>query len=55
MLELGSRSRKYHEELSKLLTILILIKYSLKETKQFSHINFLKKKKEEIFYKISKI
>ena len=39
MLELGNKSKKYHKDFLKLLTILILIKFSLKEKKQFSHIN----------------
>ena len=44
MLELGSKSKKYHEDFLKLLTIQILIKYSLKEKKLFSLINILNKK-----------
>ena len=55
MLELGSKSKKYHEELLKLLTIQISIKYSLKEKNLFSLINILINKKEEIFYKAMKI
>ena len=35
MLELGSKSKKYHEDLSKVIETLILIKYSLKEKNHF--------------------
>ena len=54
MLEFGSKSKKYHEEVLKLLTTLISIKFSLKKRNYF-HINILLKKKEGIFYKIMKI
>ena len=51
MLELGSRSRKYHEELSKVINNSDIDKVFIKETKRFSHINFLKKEKRKYFTK----
>ena len=55
MLELGSKSKKYHEELSKVINNSDIDKVFIKGKKQFSHINILIKIKEEIFYKIMKI
>ena len=55
MLELGKGSKKYHEQLSKVINNLIDKKYSLKEKKQFSHINILVKIKEGIFCNIMRI
>ena len=55
MLELGSRSKKYHEELSKVINSSDIDKVFIKGKKQFSHINILIKIKEAIFYKIMKI
>ena len=55
MLELGSKSKNIIKNFLKLLTILILIKYSLKEKKHYSLINIFIKIKEEIFCKITKI
>ena len=54
MLELGRRSKKYHEELSKVINNSDIDKVFVKGKKQFSLINILIKKKEEIFYKIMK-
>ena len=39
MLELGSKSKKYHEDLSKVINNSDIDKYSLKEKKPFSLIN----------------
>ena len=55
MLELGPKSKKYHEELSKVINNSDIDKVFIKGKKQFSHINNLIKIKEEIFYKIMKI
>ena len=55
MLELGSNSKKYHKELSKVINNSDIDKVFVKGKKQFSHINILEKIKEEIFYKIMKI
>ena len=54
MLELGSKSRRYHEELSRVINSSDMIKYSLKEKTIFTY-KHLKKIKEEIFCKITKI
>ena len=51
MLELGSKSKKYHEELSKVINNSDIDKVFIKGKKQFSHINILLEKKEVIFYK----
>ena len=53
MFELGPKSKKYHEELSKVINNSDIDKVFIKG-KQFSHINNLIKIKE-IFYKIMKI
>ena len=55
MLELGSKSRRYHEELSRVINSSDIDKVFIKGKKQFSPINILKKIKEEIFCKITKI
>ena len=55
MLELGSKSKKYHEDLSKVINNSDIDKVFIKGKKLFSLINILIKKKEEIFYKITKI
>ena len=39
MLELGSKSKKYHEELSKVINSSDIDKVFIKGKKQFSHIN----------------
>ena len=39
MLELGSKSNKYHEELSKVINNSDIDKVFIKGKKQFSHIN----------------
>ena len=49
MLELGSKSRRYHEELSRVINSSDIDKVFIKGKKQFSPINILKKIKEEIF------
>ena len=51
MLELGSKSKKYHEDLSKVINNSDIDKVFVKGKKQFSHINYLIKIKEEIFFK----
>ena len=55
MLELGSKSEKYHKDLSKVINNSDIDKVFIKGKKQFSHINILIKIKEEIFYKIMRI
>ena len=55
MLELGSKSKKYHKDLSKVINNSDIDKVFIKGKKQFSLINILINKKEEIFYKIMKI
>ena len=55
MLELGPHSKKYHEELSKVINNSDIDKVFVKGKKLFSLINILKKKKEEISYIILKI
>ena len=55
MLELGSKSKKYHEELSKVINNSDIDKVFIKGKKLFSHINILKKIKGEIFYNIMRI
>ena len=55
MLELGSHSRKFHEDISKVINKSDIDKVFIKGKKQFSHINYSIRKKEEIFYKITKI
>ena len=55
MLELGSKSKKYHKELSKVINNSDIDKVFIKGKKQFSLINILIKIKEEIFYKITRI
>ena len=45
MLELGSKSKKYHEELSKVINNSDIDKVFIKGKKQFSHINILNKDK----------
>ena len=55
MLELGSRSKKHHEDLSKVINNSDIDKVFIKGKKRFLHINNLLKVKEEIFYKITKI
>ena len=55
MLELGSNSQKYHEQISKVINSSDIDKVFIKGKKQFSLINILIKKREEIFYKILKI
>ena len=55
MLELGSKSKKYHEDLSKVINNSDIDKVFIKGKKHFSHINILIKIKEVIFYKIMKI
>ena len=49
MLELGSKSKKYHKELSKVINNSDIDKVFIKGKKRFSHINILIKIKEEIF------
>ena len=53
MLELGSKSKKYHEDLSKVINNSDIDKVFVKGKKQFSHINYLIKIKEEIFCKVT--
>ena len=53
MLELGSKSNKYHQELSKVINNSDIDKVFVKGKKLFSHINILINKK--IFYKAMKI
>ena len=55
MLELGSNSQKYHEQISKVINSSDIDKVFIKGKKQFSLINILIKKREEIFCKILKI
>ena len=55
MLELGTKSKKYHEELSKVINNSDIDKVFIKGKKQYSLINTSIKIKEEIFYKIMKI
>ena len=55
MLELGSKSKKYHEELSKVINNSDIDKVFIKGKKQFSLINNLIEIKEETFYKITMI
>ena len=55
MLELGTKSKKYHVELSKVINNSDIDKVFIKGKKQFSLINILIKIKEEVFYKIMKI
>ena len=55
MLELGAKTKKYHEELSKVINNSDIDKVFVKGKKVFSHINILKKIKEEIFYRMRKI
>ena len=57
MLELGAKTKKYHEELSKVINNSDIDKVFVKGKKKkvFSHINILKKIKEEIFYRMRKI
>ena len=50
MLELGSKSKKYHIELSKVINTSDIDKVFIKE-KLFSHINILRKKKRKYFAK----
>ena len=54
MLELGSKSKKYHEDLSKVINNSDIDKIFITGKKPFSHINIYLKQKEVIFYKISK-
>ena len=55
MLELGSKSKKYHKEISKVINNSDIDKVFVKGKKLFSHINTFIKTKEEIFCKITKI
>ena len=55
MLELGSKSQKYHEELSEVINNSDIDKVFIKGKKLFSLINISIKKKEEIFCKMKKI
>ena len=55
MLELGPNSKRYHEELSKVINNSDIDKVFVKGKKQFSLINILIKIKEEISYKIMMI
>ena len=48
MLELGSKSRRYHEELSRVINSSDIDKVFIKGKKQFSPINILKKKRGNI-------
>ena len=51
MLELGSKSKKYHEEISKVINKSDIDKVFIKGKKQFSLINILIKKKRKYFTK----
>ena len=55
MLELGSKSEKYHVELSKVINNSDIDKVFVKGKKQFSLINILTKIKEVISYKVTRI
>ena len=55
MLELGSKSKKYHEDLSKVINNSDIDKVFIKGKKTIFTYKHLIKIKEEIFYKISKI
>ena len=56
MLELGSKSKKYHEDLSKVINNTDIDKVFIKGKKTIFTYKYLNKdKKEEIFYKTTKI
>ena len=55
MLELGSKSRRYHEELSRVINSSDIDKVFIKGKKTIFTYKHLKKIKEEIFCKIMKI
>ena len=55
MLELGSKSKRYHEEISKVINNSDIDKVFIKGKKPFSHINILIKIKGGTFYKIMMI
>ena len=55
MLELGLKSKKYHEDLSKVINNSDIDKVFVKGDEMFSHINNLINIKEETFYKTMKI
>ena len=55
MLELGSKSKKYHEELFKVINNSDIDKVFIKGKETIFTYKHLNKEKEEIFYKIMKI
>ena len=55
MLELGSKSNKYHEQLSKVINNSDIDKVFIKGKKTIFTYKQLNKNKEEIFYKVMRI
>ena len=55
MLELGSKSKKYHEELSKVINNSNIDKVFIKGKETIFTHKYLNKEKGEIFYKVMKI